>query len=167
VRELGPLGIVPWSLGNLLAIKGEPGVIQSILDTLYPTLDALPFIAGPNCRETVAQTVAVNAKGSFTFNNLNPTQGEAWLINGLGFTSTLAAGDSLRGQLILQGEAGQGMRQLTDQDTGTAGIVLAKQLRVDPFVLYPGQIISFFANDFTSAGTINVGATATIFRFHS
>lgn len=168
MNELRPLGIVPWSLGNLLGIKGEPGILQGVLDTITPTLDMLEFLAGPNCREVVTQSVNITGKGSFTYSNLNPVQGEAWLVYGAAFSSAnLAVGDALRGQLLVQGEGGQGIRQITDQDTGTSGITLAKQMRVPSFVLYPGQIIAFFANDWTSAGSIAVGVSVTIFRFHS
>jgi hypothetical protein len=167
VKELGPLGLVPWSLGNMFSLKGEHGVLQNILDTVHPTLDVLDFLAAPNAREVVSQSVATNAKGPIVYSLLNPTIGECWLVRGFGFSATLIAGDALRARGIVIGNLGQGIKQITDENTGTAGITVSSYLRVPPFILYSGESLSVFVTDITSATTIAIAASATILRFHS
>lgn len=167
MEVLGPLGLVPWSMANLLSIKGEHGVLTNIVDTITPTMDVWELLARPNAREVVSQNVATAAKGPVVFSSLNPTAGQCWLVSGFGWTATMAAGDSLRARGILVGTQGQGLRQITDENTGTAGIVLASYLRVAPFILYSGESLQVFAHDLVTAGNITIGATATIYRFHA
>lgn len=165
-----PINLVPWGFGNFFGVKGHDGVVQSFEDSIRGTIDLLPFFAGSNAREGIAQAANYAVPGQMTYSLLVVPVGECWLVRGCGFSGATGAAELFRGRVIVNDATSRAYLQPTDQgmsslaDTAAAGQFGAYST-CPPFFMYPGEYLTVQCDRITTAASISVALGASVMRF--